>query len=153
MPSGLLANRPTRRLCDAETADALPAPDVVKEFVHHYKGAIPRSDSALEALIGFATAYVRDRILPARVTRVVTSAEKGLLTSLADYLREDHEAEEIQTRAFDLAREAGMEAKEFFRLVYNVLTGQDSGPRLGSFIKLMGQSKVEARLREAAAGD
>ena len=28
--------------------------------------------------------------------------------------------------------------KEFFKLVYQVLLGQDQGPRLGSFIKLFG---------------
>ena len=28
--------------------------------------------------------------------------------------------------------------KEFFKLVYQVVLGQDQGPRLGSFIKLFG---------------
>jgi lysyl-tRNA synthetase class 1 len=127
-----------------------PGTDVVKDYVHHYKGALPDSDPALEALINFATAYVRDQVLPGRAVRVLTPDEARLVTSFADYLDADHEPEEIQTRAFDIAREGGLEAKELFRLIYNVLTGQDSGPRLGSFVKLMGQAKVAAILREAA---
>ena len=126
-----------------------PAPEVVRDYVHHYKGAIPGSDAALSALIEYAGAYARDQVLPACVTRSLTPDESRLLGSMADFLREEHEAEEIQTRAFDIAREAGMDAKEFFRLVYNVLTGQDSGPRLGSFVKLMGQGTVESILRKA----
>jgi lysyl-tRNA synthetase class 1 len=126
-----------------------PAPEVVRDYVHHYKGAIPGSDAALSALIEYASAYVRDQVLPSRVTRTLNPDESRFIGLLADYLREEHEAEEIQTRAFDIAREAGMDAKDFFRLVYNVLTGQDSGPRLGSFVKLMGQSTVESILRKA----
>lgn len=128
-----------------------PSPDVVMDYVHHYKGAIPDSDPALESLINYATAYVRDRILPSRIVRQLSGEEARMVSLLADFLRLEREPEEIQTRAFDIAREGGMEAKEFFRLIYNVLTGQDSGPRLGSFVKLMGQDKVESILRKAPA--
>ncbi|HET9482086.1 MAG TPA: lysine--tRNA ligase [Candidatus Polarisedimenticolia bacterium] len=132
-------------------AIGVPSPGVVKDYVHHYKGAVPQSDPALESLIQYATAYVRDQVLPTRTTRPLTQDERPLLVSLADYLVEERQAEEIQTRAFEIAREAGLEAKAFFRVVYGVLTGQDSGPRLGSFVKLMGQEKVAEILRKAAA--
>src|SRR5262249_29680711 len=32
-------------------AIGVPTPDVVKDYVHHYKGAMPESDPALESLI------------------------------------------------------------------------------------------------------
>jgi lysyl-tRNA synthetase class 1 len=131
-------------------AIGVPAPEVVKRYVHQYRGAIPSSDPMLEALIQYATAYVKDQILPGRLPRVLAPDEVRVALELAEFLSVEHEAEEIQTRAFDIARAAGIEAKEFFRLVYNVLTGQDSGPRLGSFVKLMGQAKVRAALRRAA---
>jgi len=131
-------------------AIGVPSPQVVKEYVHHYQGAIPSSDAMLEKLIEGATAFVKEQVVPARVDRTLTSREASHVEELADYLAQEHAAEEIQTKAFDIARAAGMEPKEFFRLIYNVLTGQDSGPRLGSFVKLMGQAQVEALLRQKA---
>ncbi len=133
-------------------AIGVPSPDVVRDYVHHYKGAIPASDPALQTLIGYASAYVKDQILPGRVRPELTPERARVVRALADDLdaTPGGEAEEIQSRAFAIARESGMEPKEFFRLIYNVLTGQDSGPRLGSFVKLLGQDKVAAMLREAA---
>ena len=128
-----------------------PAAEVVRDYVHHYRGAIPSSDAALEMLIEYAGAYVRDQVLPSRVTRRLTPEEANLIGRLAEYLATEREADEIQTRAFDIAREAGIDAKDLFRLIYNVLTGQDSGPRLGSFVKLLGQTKVREILKQAAA--
>ncbi len=123
-------------------------PDVVLQYVHRYKGAMPESDAMLRSLAAHAIAYARERIVPSRVRRKLTDEESRLVTRLADFLAEEREAEEIQTRAFDIGREAGVDPKEFFRLIYNVLTGQDSGPRLGTFVKLMGQ----ARARETLLG-
>lgn len=131
---------------------ALGVPDkaVIRDYVQRYKGAIPSSDPMLDSLIEQATAYAKERMPPGRTPFVPTTAEAAVLLELAGYLAGDHEAEEIQTQAFDIARQAGLDAKDFFRLVYNALTGQDSGPRLGSFVKLMGQPKVKAILEEAA---
>ena len=36
--------------------------------------------------------------------------------------------------------------KEFFKLVYQVLLGQEQGPRLGSFIKLYGVDETIKRI-------
>ncbi|HET6374257.1 MAG TPA: hypothetical protein VFG76_13190, partial [Candidatus Polarisedimenticolia bacterium] len=128
-----------------------PSPEVVVGYVHHYKGAMPESDRVLESLADYATAYVRDQALPSRVARRLTPDEMSMVLRLAEFLAQEREADEIQTRAFDIAREAEMDPKEFFRLLYNVLTGQDSGPRLGPFVKLMGQSSVADILRKASS--
>ena len=48
-------------------------------------------------------------------------------------------AEEIQTLLYEIGKNHQFEnLKDFFKLVYQVLLGQDQGPRLGSFIKLYG---------------
>jgi len=137
-------------------AVGVPAPEVVMDYVHHYHGAVPSSDRMLEALVGQATTFVQERVQPNRKPLALSAEESRPVRALADYLHEDgrgapeREAEEIQTAAFNIAREAGMEPKAFFRLLYGVLTGQDSGPRFGSFVKLLGQGKVSALLRKAA---
>lgn len=131
-------------------AIGMPSPGVAKGYVHRVKGAIPGSDAMLERLAGHAITYAREQILPGRAQRTPTAQEAGLLRQLAAWLDEEREAEQVQTQAFDLARGAGLEPKEFFRLLYNVLTGQDSGPRFGPFVKLLGQATVAQKLREAA---
>ena len=129
-----------------------PPPQVVAGYVRHYKGAIPSSDPALEVLINYADGFVRDHVLGSRVERRPAESEAALVRALADFLEqggERLEAEEIQHKAFDIARDGGMEPREYFRLLYNILTGQDFGPRLGSFLKLMEPANAAAALRRA----
>ncbi len=47
----------------------------------------------------------------------------------------------------EVAESNGIDTKEFFRIIYNVLVGRDSGPRLNSFILAIGQDKVIEILR------
>ena len=47
--------------------------------------------------------------------------------------------EDIQTLLYEVGKKHNFEnLKDFFKLVYQVLLGQEQGPRLGSFIKLFG---------------
>ena len=47
--------------------------------------------------------------------------------------------EDIQTLLYEVGKKHNFEnLKDFFKLVYKVLLGQEQGPRLGSFIKLFG---------------
>jgi len=133
------------------SAGGAQGPEVLVDFVHRYKGVIPGSDRMLEMLAQYATAYVREQLLPGRKRRELTPAESGLVMDLVAYLAEPHEAEEIQAKAFDIARGAGWQPGEYFKLIYNVLTGQDHGPRLGSFAKLLGQERMAAILRQGAS--
>ncbi len=124
-------------------------PEAVADYVRRYKGAIPASDRALSALVEYATAFVRDRVPPRPAARPLDPKAAAAAGRLSDFLVETREPDEIQGRAYELAREAGIEPKDFFRLLYNLLTGRDSGPRFGPFVKLLGQEKVVRILREA----
>ena len=53
-------------------------------------------------------------------------------------LTETSSAEDIQTLLYEVEKHNFENLKDFFKLVYQVLLGQDQGPRLGSFIKLFG---------------
>ena len=39
-------------------------------------------------------------------------------------------------------RAAGIQPKELFRTIYEVLLGQERGPRFGSFVRLVGKERV-----------
>ena len=49
---------------------------------------------------------------------------------------------------FDLAREHEVDPKDFFAAIYQVLLGQERGPRFGSFARLVGLDRVVALIDE-----
>jgi lysyl-tRNA synthetase class 1 len=49
---------------------------------------------------------------------------------------------------FDISREQGAQAKDFFSAIYQVLLGQEQGPRFGSFAKLVGIERVVELIEE-----
>ena len=53
-------------------------------------------------------------------------------------------ADEFQTAIFSVAKESIYKEniKDFFKLIYEVVFGQDNGPRLGSFIKVYTKEKT-----------
>ena len=58
-------------------------------------------------------------------------------------IKEDLSAEDIQTKIYAIGKNNNFEnLREYFRLIYQVLLGQEEGPRLGSFIKLFGIKKT-----------
>ena len=60
----------------------------------------------------------------------------------------DQEAE-MQTLPFSVAKMFAVEPKDFFRTFYEVVFGQERGPRFGTFVKLVGKDKALAMLDEA----
>ena len=63
-----------------------------------------------------------------------------LRDKLAEYAGDD--VNELQTIPFDVARSFDMAPKDFFKMFYEVLLGQERGPRFGTFIRLVGKDKV-----------
>ena len=62
-------------------------------------------------------------------------------------------AEEIQTEIYEIGKKHEFaNLRDFFKLLYQVILGQEQGPRLGSFIKLYGINKtyelIEKIIRE-----
>ena len=64
---------------------------------------------------------------------------EDILTVLNYNIKHSSTAEEIQTLLYEVGKKHKFaNLMEFFKLVYQVLLGQEKGPRLGSFIKLYG---------------
>ena len=52
-------------------------------------------------------------------------------------------SEQIQTEIYEIGKKYySSNLRDFFKLIYQVLLGQEQGPRLGSFIKLYGIEKT-----------
>lgn len=63
-------------------------------------------------------------------------------------LSTDLTAETIHNSIYDMARGNNIEPQKLFKLLYLTLIGQERGPRLGGFIKMIGQEKTVDILRD-----
>ena len=97
----------------------------------------------IDKLIQFAINYYVDFVLPNKKYLNIDDSNKAVFKNIRDVLKnkinENTSAEEIQTLLYEVGKKNEFQnLKEFFKLVYQVLLGQEQGPRLGSFIKLYG---------------
>ena len=104
----------------------------------------------MQSLVEKGLNYYRDFVLPNKHFHQPVDEERVLLRQLIERLGSANRTaeDELQAIPFDLAREAGIEPKELFRIFYQVVLGQDRGPRFGSFVTLVGQERVLEILNE-----
>ncbi|MFP4151207.1 MAG: lysine--tRNA ligase [Alkalispirochaeta sp.] len=79
----------------------------------------------------------------------ITDPERRAIVMLREVVKEGLEnfsEKDVQNRIYEIARGEGIEPKEFFPVLYNVLVGKDQGPRLGGFLKTLGAERVTAIL-------
>ena len=55
--------------------------------------------------------------------------------------------EDLSTKIFDAAKSRGVEPKALFQDVYTILIGKQNGPKLASFLKVLGKDKAARILR------
>ena len=93
--------------------------------------------------LDFALNYYEDFILPKKKFLEIDSSNKEVFIDIINVLEnevtENSSSEDIQTLLYEVGKKHEFEnLKDFFKLVYQVILGQDQGPRLGSFFKLFG---------------
>jgi lysyl-tRNA synthetase class 1 len=66
----------------------------------------------------------------------------GLLRREVEEKLDSHDEKSLGTALYDLAGQAGMEPKEFFKLQYQVLVGKEMGPRLAGFLLTIGKERA-----------
>ncbi|WP_294537016.1 lysine--tRNA ligase [uncultured Rhodoblastus sp.] len=146
-------------------------PAVLWGFLRRYApDASPEKFPRLDAMIGYAVAYFRDFVRPKKVFRAADEVERAALEKLGEGLAalpQGASAEQAQTLLYDVARPIpryqNLSAKgatperpgvsnDWFNMLYQVLLGEDRGPRFGSFIALYGVDNTRALIADALAG-
>ncbi|MCG6113831.1 MAG: lysine--tRNA ligase [Mesorhizobium sp.] len=136
----------------------------------HADGVTPESHPELDRLTEYAIRYFDDFVKPTKVFRAADEVEAAALQALADSLGAlpaDADSEAIQNAALDVAR--GIERYQdhkktsptggpgvsvaFFQMIYQVLIGQERGPRFGSFAALYGIDNTRALIDRALKGE
>ncbi|MDJ0686111.1 MAG: lysine--tRNA ligase [Alphaproteobacteria bacterium] len=133
-------------------------PSVLWGFISRYApDATPDSAPLLDRLVGYAVKYYQDFVKPGKHYRPATQDEAAAIADLRAALAAlpDHsEAEDIQSAVYAVGKARDYEnLREWFQILYQVLLGQDQGPRMGSFIALYGQPETLALIDKALAGE
>ncbi len=132
-------------------------------FIGRYRpGVTPQTHPKLDAMVGYAINYYRDFVAPSKTFRAPSDAERAALQDLRDALSqlpEGASAEDIQNVVYEIGRrEPFLDAKktgkdgrpgvslEWFNMLYQVLLGQEKGPRFGSFVAVYGLTNAVAMI-------
>ncbi len=135
----------------------------------HAPGVTPDSHPELDRLTGYAIRYFEDFVRPTKVYRAPDEVEREALAALSDALAQlpaQAEGEAIQNAALNVARrieryqDHSKQSPEggpgvsvaFFQMIYQVLIGQERGPRFGSFAALYGIDNTRALIGQGLAG-
>lgn len=126
--------------------------NVLWGFISRYAPkASPETMPMVDHLVGYAIAYYRDFVKPHKHYRTPTVAERKALEDLAQSLKTgQNDAESIQMEVFEVGKCHNYEnLREWFKALYQILLGQDEGPRMGSFIALYGIAETVALIEDA----
>ncbi len=130
--------------------------DTMWGFIRRYApDATPENSPFLDSMVGYAVRYYQDQVKPTKRFRAPTDAERAALQDLLgklDTLPADARADTIQNEVFEVGKTHGFtELRAWFQALYEVLLGQTTGPRMGSFIQLYGIDETKALIREKLA--
>jgi lysyl-tRNA synthetase class 1 len=136
----------------------------------HVPGVSRETHPILDQLVGYAINYFNDFVKPAKRYRAADAVERQaleLLSASLAALPPDAGAEEVQAVLYDVARKFpryhDMQVKgatperpgvslAWFNALYQILLGEDRGPRFGSFVALFGVHETRALIADALAG-
>ncbi len=126
-------------------------------FIARYvRGATPATAPMLDRLAGLALHYYRDFVKPKKRYRLPTENERAAMADLRAVLAAldgGADGEAIQFQVYEVGKRHGFASlRDWFKALYEVLMGQDEGPRMGSFIALYGVAETGVLIDRALAG-
>ena len=133
--------------------------DQLWRFIAKYApGASPETNPMLDQLCGYAINYFNDFVKPKKKFRPATEKERAAFEDLAarfEALPETlTDGEAIQAEVYAVGKAHGFEPlRDWFKALYEVLFGQEQGPRFGSFAAIFGVREAAALIRKGVAGE
>ncbi|MQT12904.1 lysine--tRNA ligase [Segnochrobactrum spirostomi] len=136
-------------------------------FISRYaKGATPATEPELDRLVGYAIRYFADFVKPNKKFRAPDEAERNALAALdaaLAALAPEATADAIQDEVYEVGRTFFPDASKtspdgrpgvaltWFSTLYQLLLGQERGPRFGSFVAIYGIPETRALIAAALA--
>ena len=140
MPFSMLLN-----LVGSSNADSK---QILWKFINRFHKEIKPVDyKILDSLTEYAINYFKDKVEPNKKFKKPNDTEKKALINLVKKLQELDQSlqpEEIQTYVYTVGKENGYEKnlRDWFKLIYEVVFGEENGPRLGFFISFFGLNET-----------
>lgn len=122
--------------------------EVLWKFIKNFKSNVNRSEHPiLEKLIKNAISYFNDHVKIHKKYRSANELEKKALLELTQEIQKMPEGlspEEMQTIVFTVGKNyyAKEELRNWFKAIYEVVFGDEQGPRMGSFICFFGKQET-----------
>ncbi len=136
-----------------ETSNA-SSKDLLWKFVKRYKPDINEKDYPIfDGLVGYAIRYFNDVIKLKKKYKKPNENEKHVLNELVKTLENCNDQmspEEIQTMIYSTGKNNGYSEnlRDWFKLIYQVVFGDENGPRMGFFISFFGVNETKELIKK-----
>ena len=138
-------------LVEASNADSK---ELLWKFVKKYKKNISENEYPIfDKLIEYAIKYFNDIIKKNKKYKKPNELEKKALIALIQILEkcdDKMKPEDIQTLIYTVGKENGYKEnlRDWFKLIYEVVFGDENGPRMGFFISFFGVKEMQEVIRD-----
>lgn len=113
----------------------------------------PQNSPDLNSMAEHAVQYYHDFVKPNKKYRDANADEKivlqDLMNGLSQFVGQENIEKELEVYCYDIGKKYyGKEKlRDFFAMFYNVLLGQENGPRLPNFILIYGLEKTQEMIQ------
>jgi len=128
--------------------------DPLWKFVKKYKKNISEKDHPIfDKLISYAIKYFNDVIKKNKKYKTPSAEEKKALEKLIqalDKCNDEMKPEDIQTQIYTVGKDNGYKEnlRDWFKLIYQVIFGDENGPRMGFFISFFGVNETKQLIKD-----
>ena len=128
--------------------------DLLWKFVKKYKiGISEKNHPIFDKLIEYAIKYFDDVIKLKKKYKKPNDLEKAALNALVKVLEkcdDSMQPEDIQTYIYTVGKENGYKEnlRDWFKLIYEVVFGDENGPRMGFFISFFGVQETKELIKD-----
>ncbi len=160
---------PFSMLLNLASASNTEDADILWGFITRHRSDVKReAEPALDRMVHYAVRYYHDFVKPMKSFRAPDEVERQALQALDETLASlppDTDAQSIQAALYDVGRaferyqtppkqdgdRPGV-ALSWFATLYQLLLGQERGPRFGSFVSIYGIDETRALIKKALDG-
>jgi len=128
--------------------------ELLWKFVKKYKkNIIVNEHPIFDNLINYAIRYFNDIIKQKKNYKKPNNEEKKALEALIESLESCNDTmlpEDIQTKIYTVGKENGYKEnlRDWFKLIYEVVFGDENGPRMGFFISFFGVNETKQLIKD-----
>lgn len=119
---------------------------VTKKLMEY--GTIKEPSPQIDELITLAANYADDFDKPTKVEIQIDEMAKKALVELTNVLATESKPEDLQNAIYNIAKSNGVQPKDFFKILYQIILASDRGPKLGPFILDIGREKATLAISE-----